>query len=85
MKPKLTRKDLIKRLDVLRQTYARYEGAKKRKGVWINQCVTCGQTVRCDKANGGHFILGPVCLYVGTKRMSTASVSVVICIATEHT
>ena len=56
MKPKLTRKDLIKRLDVLRQTYARYEGAKKRKGVWINQCVTCGQTVRCDKANGGHFI-----------------------------
>lgn len=53
---KLTRQELIKRTDRLRQTCARYEGAKKRKGKWVNTCVTCGQTVLCDKANGGHFI-----------------------------
>lgn len=53
---KLDRKTLIKRCDKLRQTCARYEGAKKKNGVWVNKCVTCGQTVRCDKANGGHWI-----------------------------
>lgn len=53
---KINRKDLIKRCDRLRQTIARYEGAKKKGGVWVNKCVSCGQTVRCDKANGGHFI-----------------------------
>lgn len=53
---KLDRKTLIKRCDRLRQTMARYEGAKKKGGEWINQCVTCGQTVRVDKANGGHFV-----------------------------
>lgn len=39
----LTRKELIKRLDCLRQTYARYEGARKRGGKWWNKCVTCGK------------------------------------------
>ena len=53
---KLDRKDLIKRCDRIRQTLARYEGAKKKGNVWVKTCVTCGQTVRCDKANGGHFI-----------------------------
>lgn len=53
---KLTRKDLIKRCDKLRQTYARYEGAKKRNGIWVNTCVSCGKTIACDKANGGHFV-----------------------------
>lgn len=53
---KLDRKTLIKRCDKLRQTIARYDGAKKKGGAWVNKCVTCGQTVRCDKANGGHFI-----------------------------
>lgn len=53
---KLDRKALIKRCDRLRQTIARYSGAKKKGGVWYNTCVTCGKTVRCDKANGGHFI-----------------------------
>lgn len=52
----LTRKDLTKRLDRLRQTCARYENAKKKSGIWVNTCVTCGKTVPCDKANGGHFI-----------------------------
>lgn len=52
---KLTRKELIKRLDRLRQTYARYEGAKKKNGEWYNTCVTCGKTVLCKEANGGHF------------------------------
>ena len=53
---KLTRKELIKRTDRLRQTVARYEGAKKRGNYWLNRCITCGQVIRCDKANGGHFI-----------------------------
>ena len=53
---KLDRKDLIKRCDKLRQTIARFEGARKRGGIWLNSCVTCGQVLRCDKANGGHFI-----------------------------
>lgn len=56
MKTKLDRKELIKRLDRMRQTYARYDGAKKKGGKWVNTCVTCGKTVECDKANGGHFI-----------------------------
>lgn len=51
----LTRKELIKRLDRLRQTCARYEGAKKKKGVWYNTCVTCGAVLPCEKTNGGHF------------------------------
>lgn len=54
---KITRKVLIQRLDKLRQTYARYDGAKKRKGEWVNSCVTCGRVLPCDKQNGGHFIL----------------------------
>lgn len=53
---KLDRKSLIKRCDKLRQTIARYEGAKKKGGVWYNRCVTCGVSVPCDKANGGHFV-----------------------------
>lgn len=52
----LTRKELIKRCDRLRQTYARYEGAKKKKGEWVNTCVTCGIELPCNKTNGGHFI-----------------------------
>lgn len=52
----ISRKDLIKRCDRLRQTCARYENAKKKKDVWWNTCITCGKLVRCDKANGGHFI-----------------------------
>lgn len=52
---KLTRSDIIKRLDRLRQTYARYDGAKKVKGEWVNTCVTCGKRLPCDKQNGGHF------------------------------
>ena len=51
----LARRELIKRLDKLRQTYARYEGAKKRNGEWWNNCVSCGSPVMCKKANGGHF------------------------------
>lgn len=53
---KLDRKALISRLDKLRQTYARYDGAKKRGGIWLNHCVTCGRVLPCDKQNGGHFI-----------------------------
>lgn len=53
---KLTRRDIIKRLDRLRQTYARYEGAKKKNGTWVNTCVTCGAVLPCDKTNGGHMI-----------------------------
>lgn len=53
---KLTRKELIKRLDRIRQTYARYDGAKKKNGAWVNACVTCGTVFPCSKANGGHFI-----------------------------
>ena len=53
---KLTRKEIIKRLDKLRQTYARYEGAKKKNGTWVNTCVTCGAVLPCNKMNGGHFI-----------------------------
>lgn len=50
----LTRAQIIKRLDILRQTCARYEGAKKKGGEWINTCVTCGKVVACKSANGGH-------------------------------
>lgn len=57
----ISRKELIKRCDRLRQTYARYDGAKKVKGEWRNTCVTCGKVVACDKANGGHFV-GRTCL-----------------------
>lgn len=53
---KLTRKDLVKRLDRLRQTCARYEGAKKKNGTWVNTCVTCGAVLPCNKMNGGHMI-----------------------------
>ena len=53
---KLTRKEIIKRLDKIRQTYARYEGAKKKNGTWVNTCVTCGAVLPCNKMNGGHFI-----------------------------
>ena len=55
MKP-IPRKELIKRLDRMRQTYARFEGAKKKNGKWYNRCVSCGAVVECSKANGGHFI-----------------------------
>lgn len=51
----LDRKTLIKRCDTLRQTIARYDGAKRKGGKWLNKCVTCGSTVECSKANGGHF------------------------------
>lgn len=57
----IDRKTLIKRCDKLRQTIARYEGAKRKCGAWVNTCVTCGKTVFCDKANGGHFV-GRTCL-----------------------
>lgn len=53
---KLDRKALVKRLDKIRQTIARYEDARKKNGTWVNTCVTCGKLVACDKANGGHFI-----------------------------
>lgn len=53
---KITRKELTRRLDQLRQTCARYEGAKKVKGEWVNTCVTCGKTLPCNKQSGGHFI-----------------------------
>ena len=45
----LNRKELIKRLDQLRQTCARYEGAAKSKGEWVNRCVTCGKVHPCNK------------------------------------
>lgn len=51
----LSRKELIKRVDRLCQTCARYKGARKKGNHWVNNCVSCGQPVRCDKANGGHF------------------------------
>lgn len=54
---KLTRKELTNRLDRLRQTCARYEGAVKSKGEWVNQCVTCGKVHPCNKQTGGHFIV----------------------------
>lgn len=57
----LTRKEIVRRLDTLRQTCARYEGAKKKGGKWYNTCVTCGREVLCSKANGGHF-LGRACM-----------------------
>lgn len=57
----IDRKTLIKRCDRLRQTIARYEGARRKGGAWVNTCVTCGKTVLCDKANGGHFV-GRACL-----------------------
>ena len=53
---KLERRDIVKRLDKLCQTCARYRGARKRKGEWINNCVSCGAPVLCSKANGGHFV-----------------------------
>lgn len=53
---KLDRKTIISRLDRLRQTCARYDGAKKRGNTWLNRCVTCGKIIESAKANGGHFI-----------------------------
>lgn len=52
----LSRKELIQRLDRLRQTCARYEGAKKKDGEYVSKCVTCGAIRPCSKMNGGHFI-----------------------------
>lgn len=43
-------------MDTLRQTVARYEGAKKKGGKWYNTCVTCGKTLPMEKLQGGHFI-----------------------------
>ena len=51
----ISRSELIKRCDRLRQTCARYEGAKRKGGDWFNTCVTCGKTILCKNANGGHF------------------------------
>ena len=53
---KLDRRAIIKRLDKLCQTCARYRGARKRNGEWWNNCVSCGQPVLCSKANGGHLV-----------------------------
>lgn len=53
---KITRKEIIKRLDVLRQTYARYDGAKLKGGEYYNTCVSCGATHSIKKIQGGHFI-----------------------------
>lgn len=58
---KLTRKELTNRLDRLRQTCARYDGAKKKGGVWVNRCVTCGRVYPCNKIQGGHLI-SRICL-----------------------
>lgn len=53
----MKRKDITSRLDRLVQTCARYRGAKKKQGVWVNKCVTCGKTVEVGKKlHGGHFI-----------------------------
>ena len=52
----LNRKELVKRLDRLRQTCARYEGVSKSKSGWVSTCVTCGKTHPCNKQTGGHFI-----------------------------
>lgn len=51
----ITRRDLIKRLDKLVQTVARYDGAKKKKGVWYNTCISCGKIGVVGKnIQGGH-------------------------------
>lgn len=59
----ITRSALIKRMDRLRQTIARYEGAYKKGGRWYNTCVTCGKEIECEKANGGHFLSRTCQLY----------------------
>lgn len=53
---KLNRKELIKRTDRLRQTYARYEGAVKKRGTYYNVCITCGKVLPVKDLQGGHFI-----------------------------
>lgn len=48
----LQRKELIKRLDRIRQTVARYDGSKDG----LNKCITCGRVLPIEKLDGGHFI-----------------------------
>lgn len=52
----LNRKELIKRLDRLRQTSARYDGAFYKGNELFNRCITCGRILPIDKMDGGHFI-----------------------------
>lgn len=53
----MKRNELTKRLDTLVQTCARYRGAKKKRGNWVNKCVTCGKVTTVGKGiQGGHFI-----------------------------
>lgn len=52
----MTRQELIKRIDRLFQACRRYDGARKKGGVWYNKCVTSGMVLPMSKIQAGHFI-----------------------------
>lgn len=53
---KLTRSELIKRIDRLFQACRRYDGAWKKGGKWYNRCVTSGMVLPIEKIQAGHWI-----------------------------
>ena len=53
---KLSRKELIKRIDRLFQACRRFDGAKKKGCIWYNRCVTSGQVLPMSKIQAGHWI-----------------------------
>ena len=53
---KLSRKELIKRIDRLFQACRRFDGAKKKGGIWYNKCITSGQVLPMSKIQAGHWI-----------------------------
>lgn len=53
---KLTRKELISRIDRLFQACRRFDGAKKKGDVWYNRCVTSDQVLPMSKIQAGHWI-----------------------------
>lgn len=53
---KISRSELIKRIDRLFQACRRYDGAWKKGGKWYNRCVTSGMVLPIEKIQAGHWI-----------------------------
>ena len=53
---KISRSELIKRIDKCFQSCRRYDGAFLKNGEWYNTCVTSGMVLPMSKIQAGHFI-----------------------------
>lgn len=53
---KLTRSELVKRIDRCFQVCRRWDGARKKGGQWYNKCVTSGMVLPIEKIQAGHWL-----------------------------